>query len=183
MKLRNVLIPIAILSLSLSLAHAMNVSVIIQFPSETKIYVVNVSDNATAKDALIATGLNTTWSYGGKFLNCISGVCGVGASKWWCFTYKRHGKWVFSNVGLASYRCSEGDVMGLRFLQSEDSAKCFKCFSGCDYETIEKYCAPSFSRGSDDVGTEDSKHILPKVFALLVIFILSIKILNRYQKR
>ncbi|RLG56782.1 MAG: hypothetical protein DRN95_06370, partial [Candidatus Hydrothermarchaeota archaeon] len=58
------------------LAHAMNVSVIIQFPSETKIYVVNVSDNATAKDALIATGLNTTWSYGGKFLDCISGVCG-----------------------------------------------------------------------------------------------------------
>ena len=122
--------------------HAMDVSVVIQFPSYTKIYLVNVSSNATAKDALIATGLNTTWSSNGTFLDCISGICGDSALQtWWCFSLwnKSLENWNLSSVGLASYNCSEGDAIGLKFLKGYD------CLSDDFYSSHVSYCAPNVS--------------------------------------
>ena len=175
-----------VILLSLTLTHAMNVSVVIQFPSQTEIYLVNVSSNATAKDALIATGLETNWSYGGSFLDCISGVCGSGSRNWWCFTYKENEKWVFSNVGLKAYKCKDQGIIGLRFLQGEDSSICFKCFSGCDYKIIQQYCAPS--QVYKQTARKEGKPMVfqamfLKLLGLFIILIIFIKILNYYQKR
>lgn len=125
--------------------YAINVTLIIQSYDKPEIFNLNLSEGSTAKDALIATGLETKWSYGGAFLDCISGVCGQGMGKWWCFTYKRGDVWKFSNVGLASYICEDGDIIGLRFVEGESSEKCFSCLLGkCSQEVVEHYCAPNF---------------------------------------